>query len=478
MFLLVPKAPWIVALIIGSIGIATAPALTFILMSKYKIEGRLKNILANIVVLDDVIEVIVFSITLGIAVGMKGGMHLSPLHIISDVSMELGLALLLGFILFAVLRFAIRNYSRDNEYLNNQDSSEDSLLSTVLSDHPTPSVEILLIIIGVIAIIISVAMHFNLPFLIVAVSAGILVANFHTNALFDSLKLKDVMPVFNLLFFGIIGASVQIETFSLDTIFLVIGYFILRSIAKLGGNWLGCKITKQDSKITASIPKLMLPQAGMAAVETILVSTVLGGAEGEMIFNTIVPALVIFELAGAYLSEQTLIRWKEWTAGEAEAVLSELSYSEKNADKRNVPEPLFELDSLMPIPIQRITSEKETSKSNVIQLLVESLNKEGYIEDVSYTKNAILEREQLGSTVLIDGIALPHCRSESIDYPVVIGCSLDSPVLWQIKPEKKVQMVFMIISPKQNPDDHLKALRTISHELKYGRFSNMVTVPE
>ena len=472
------KASWIVALIIGSIGIATAPALTFILMSKYQIEGRLKNILANIVVLDDVIEVIVFSITLGIAVGLKGGNHLSFFHVTADVALELGFALLLGFILFIVLRFAIRSYSGDHEIINETESSESSLLSTVLSDHPTPSVEILLIIIGVIAIIISVAMHFNLPFLIVAVSAGILVANFHTNALFDSLKLKDVMPVFNLLFFGIIGASVQIETFSLDTIFLVLGYFILRAAAKLGGNWMGCRITKQDLKITASIPKLMLPQAGMAAVETILVATVLGGSEGKMIFNTIVPALVIFELVGAYLSEQTLIRWKEWTAGEVEAARGESRYYENNEDRTAVPEPPLSIDSLMPIPMQRFTAGAGTTKTEIIQRLVSSLHKEGFIEDVVYTQNAIIEREQLASTVLIDGVALPHCRSESIDSPVVTGCFLESPVIWQIRPEKKVQTVFMIISPKQNPDAHLKALQTISHALKYGRFSNMLTDSE
>ncbi len=472
------NAPWIVAMLIGSIGIATAPALTFILMSKFQIEGCLKNLLANIVVLDDVIEVIVFSITLGVALGLKEEGHLSPVHILSEVSLEFGLALLLGIVLFAVLRFAIRSYDRDHEEGPDHADREDSLLSTVLSDHPTPSVEILLIIIGAIAVVISTAMHFNLPFLVVAVVAGILIANYHTNALFDSLKLKDVMPLFNLLFFGIIGASIQIETFSMDTIFLVLGYFILRATAKLSGNWIGCKITGQDLKVTASIPKLMLPQAGMAAVETILVARVLGGPEGKMVFNTIVPALVLFELVGAYLSEKTLIRWKEWTAGESDAIRGVEQPEEESQQPGTQMQPPIDLDTLMPIPIQRITAEGDLSKTGIIDDLINSLAEEGYIDDRDYTRNAIIEREQLGSTVLIDGIALPHCRSEAIDSPVAVACTLDSPVLWQLKPEKKVQLVFLIISPKQKPDEHLKALQTISHALKFGRFSNMVTVPD
>jgi len=57
--------------IIGSIGIATAPALTFILMNRLKIEGRLKSVLGNIVVVDDVICVIAFSLTLGAAVMLQ-----------------------------------------------------------------------------------------------------------------------------------------------------------------------------------------------------------------------------------------------------------------------------------------------------------------------------------------------------------------------------------------------------------------------
>ncbi len=456
------RASWVVAMLIGSIGIATAPALTFILMSRFQIEGPLKNILANIVVLDDVLEVIVFSIMLGVATGIKAGEHISPVHIFADVSLEMGLAVLLGVVLFIILRFTIRNYKHEHEDLNGDDNN--SLLSSILSDHPTPSVEILLIIIGAIAIVISVAMHFDLPFLIVAVLAGILVANFHTNALFDSLKLKDVMPVFNLLFFGIIGASVQIETFSLDTLFLVLGYFGLRTVSKLGGNWIGCKLTGQDQKITASIPKLMLPQAGMAAVETILVASVLGGEEGAMVFNTIVPALVMFELVGAFLSERTLIRWKQWTAGEAEAV-----------KKQTLPQPPLNLDRLMPVPMQRMEVQNSMSKTQIINQLITSLFEHGYVEDVNYTMNAVIEREQLGSTVLIEGIAMPHCRSEFVDDAVAIGCKLEKPVLWHIKPEKHVDLVFLIISPKQNPDEHIKALQTINHALNSGLFSNLLS---
>lgn len=71
----------------------------------------------------------------------------------------------------------------------------------------------------------------------------------------------------------------------------------------------------------------------------------------------------------------------------------------------------------------------------------------------------------------MDRIAMPHCRSESIDTPVILGCTLDNPALWSVKPEKVVDRIFMIISPKQKPDEHIQALKALSHALKFGKLA-------
>ena len=61
-FLLLGFKP-IVALLIGSIGIATEPAATFAIMNKLDIGGKMRSVLGGMVVLDDIIEIVVFSIT-------------------------------------------------------------------------------------------------------------------------------------------------------------------------------------------------------------------------------------------------------------------------------------------------------------------------------------------------------------------------------------------------------------------------------
>jgi len=294
------------SLLIGSIGIATAPALTFILMNKLKIEGRLKNMLASIVVLDDIIEVVFFSVFLGIGAALQRGESLTGMHLTKLVAEELIFAAAIGAAIFLILKAAIRKKVLPEEEVD----SKPNFLSMVSAEHPTPSVEILVVIMGIVAVGIAVAIEFELPFLITAVVAGFLVSNFHSHALFDSLKIENVMPLFNLMFFAIIGSSVRIESLSRESLLYVIGYIVLRSLGKLLGSWGGCVFTKQDLQITTCLPKLMLPQAGMAAVETILVATVLKQSGGMELFYTIIPALVIFELGGAWLSERTLIRGK------------------------------------------------------------------------------------------------------------------------------------------------------------------------
>ncbi|OQY39777.1 MAG: hypothetical protein B6226_01240 [Candidatus Cloacimonetes bacterium 4572_65] len=101
--------PIIISLLLGSIGVATAPALSFILMNKFKIEGNLKNILANIIVLDDLTEVLLFSIFLGIAPFLLSGGHVDVKHISLHVIQEIAMALCVGLLIFIALKLTIKS---------------------------------------------------------------------------------------------------------------------------------------------------------------------------------------------------------------------------------------------------------------------------------------------------------------------------------------------------------------------------------
>lgn len=313
-----------------------------------------------------------------------------------------------------------------------------------------------MIVMGIVAVGIAVAIHFNLPFLITAVVGGFLIANFHSHAIFDSLKIENVMPLFNLLFFAVIGSTVQLESFSKDSLVYIVGYLVLRAAGKLLGNWGGCILTKQDPKITACLPKLMLPQAGMAAVETILVATVLKESGGMRIFNTIIPALVIFELGGAWLSEKTLLKWREWTVGEREAFLSP-EHGEHD----------FSLSGLLG---DRVFEMMATTKEEAIFELARFCVKRAIVPDIETVRQGVQEREQLGSTGIGDGIALPYCQTGVVDQTLVVCGILRNPIAWETSDLKPVDLVFLIINPDQYPEKHLQAIRTISIALQHADF--------
>jgi Kef-type K+ transport system membrane component KefB len=443
---------WLDAFIIGSIGIATAPAITFIVMNKFKIEGPLKNILANIVVLDDIMEVIIFSIFLAIAQShLAGERSLTALTLAGKIVKELGLAILVAFAIFFTLKFAFKSRNLEHEEEPEPDTISDkkTFLSTVLFNHPTPSVEVLLIVIGVVAVGIAWAIHLDAPFLITAVIAGYLISNFHHSAFFDSLKIDNVMTIFNLLFFGMIGVSININDFNKSTLLFSLVYFVLRAVGKLFGNWSGAILTKQDPKIIATLPKLMLPQAGMAAVEIVLVATVLRQGNGMLIFNTILPALVAFELGGAYISEKTLMRWKDYTVGEQEAFTA-------------VTPAAGAALSIYDILGNRVYNFSLQDKETILHRLTEYAAVQGLIRDVREVYQAILERESLGHVSNSSGLALPHIRLPYLSKVVVLCCILKTPIKWNSEDEFLVHTVFLLFTPERQPNLHIKALQAIS----------------
>jgi Kef-type K+ transport system membrane component KefB len=455
------KFDWLDAFLIGSIGIATAPAITFIVMNKFKIEGNLKNILANIVVLDDIMEVVIFSVFLAIAQSkLAGASDLTTTGLLYKILKELGLSILVALGIFFTLKFAFRKRTALEENVHDTPNPEDrTFLSTVLFNTPTPSVEILLTIIGVVAIGTAWAIHIEAPFLISAVIAGYLIANFHHSSFFDSLKLDNVMTIFNLLFFGMIGVSININSFNRESLLYTLAYFLLRTLGKLFGNWSGAKLTHQDPKIVATLPKLMLPQAGMAAVEIVLVASVLKNGNGATIFNTILPALVAFELGGAYITEKTLERWKNYSVGEKDAF-------EKALDKPDSP---MNIQDLLE---QRIYKFNLSNKEDILHRLTEYAAVQNIIFDVHDVYNQILEREELGHVSNSSGLALPHIRLPYLERVYVLCGVLKNAIKWNSEDEFTVDTVFLILTPKHQPNLHIKALQAIGYFCKSSNCRN------
>ena len=459
-FYLMSDVSFSVAAVMGSIGVATAPAVTFILMAKFEIKGKLRNLMANILVLQDIFGLILFSILIEVARGSAKGNEISYISMTKSLVFQFAASVFIGFVLFLVLKFAIK-------HVNHKDYEEksyenESLLSTILSDHPTPSVEIFIIMTATVSLSIAISMYFHLPFMITAIFAGMLISNFHSHVIFDSLRIGNLMPIFNLLFFALIGANVKLETFSLSVLSLILLYVFFRSLGKVAGGWIGCKISGMDPKITAVLPKLMLPQAGLAAVETLLAASILKGYGGELVRNIVIPGIVIFEVAGAWLSERTLLKWKSWVVGEEEALHS-------RSENENVSATFSSLVG------NRVMELMSRTKEEAISEMSQLLNRTGRIKDVNYLQQQIMEREKLEATCIGFGVAVPHCRSVDVKDTIVVTGVVRHPFKWGKRSRDLVDIIFLIVTPADDPQKHLEALKIVAQTASCPNFREEIS---
>lgn len=304
-FYFIGKIPFIKSALIGSIGIATAPAVTFVLINKFNIKGRLKGLLGNMVVLDDLIEVLVFSCLLQIAVQKLNYSTVSFSDSIFPVARDIFLAILLGAIMYVMLRLLVskRSISFQTFPGKEEESELKVFLENLFSEPASPSVQIFILVLGSVALTTGIGYYFHLPFLITAIVAGFLVANFHSHTIFDSLKLHNIISILNLCFFALIGANISFFNISSSTAFLVGLYILARLIGKLLGTWFGCILMKEQKEVIKTLPFLMLPQAGVAAVESVFVGMVLGDPQFIAI---ILPAILFFEVGGIFISSRSL----------------------------------------------------------------------------------------------------------------------------------------------------------------------------
>ena len=452
-FLLVGYDPFI-SLIIGSIGLATSHAATFVITNKLHIEGELQEVLANIIVLDDLIEVVMFSLVVQFAVGSQKGREIpvsdAALHALNEV----GLALLLGLVTFLLLKVLIREGDPPKSDVDGGESKRFQLLWNIFHEHPSPSLEVMFVVVSLLSISVSVAMKFHLPFILVPMVTGMCISNFHTPLLFKSLKIEEISPFFNLMFFALIGANIRVDTIRLGTIEYVLIYIITRSIGKLVGTHLGTKFAKQDLKIRRCLPKLMLPQAGVAAVEATYVALVV--ANGEQVLNVILPSLIFFEVVGVILSEKTLRQWKSWTIGEEEFMQRPSAAKpvvKKVADVR-LSQSLS--GDLTKIPL------RSTTKEGVILELLEVLKDAGKIRDTKVVFKDIMAREQLMSTGIGDGIAIPHGKTAVTDSVLCAFGLKPEGVNFKSIDGQASDIFFLIVSPQDDAASHLKFLSAIS----------------
>jgi len=111
-------------------------------------------------------------------------------------------------------------------------------------------------------------------------------------------------------------------------------------------------------------------------------------------------------------------------------------------------------------------------KEGAIREMVGALQEVGGIDSGQYESivRAILKREELGSTGIGRGVAVPHTKHPSVDRLVGTVAVSKEGVDFASLDGEQVQLFFLLISPPDRPGDHLRALENISRQLRDDTF--------
>ena len=111
---------------------------------------------------------------------------------------------------------------------------------------------------------------------------------------------------------------------------------------------------------------------------------------------------------------------------------------------------------------------KASTKEGVIREMVESLRAGGYFKggEMEDVVRAILKREQLGSTGIGRGVAIPHSKHSTTDRLIGTVAVSRAGVPFDAIDNEPVHVFVMLISPQDRPQEHLRALENVSRSLR------------
>ena len=279
-----------VAICLGAIATATAPAATLMVVHQYNAKGRVTDILMPVVALDDAIGLMVFSISLAVAKLTAAGSSVNVASMLIDPIVEIVLSLVVGAVIGVVLTFGLGFFHSRNNRLT-------SIICAVF--------------LGT-----SIASLFHLSSLLLCMAIGAVMANFYN----DSEKMVDLTehwtPAVFLLFFIISGAELDLKI--IPTVGLLgVCYLIFRSAGKYFGARLGASVVGETKEVRKYLGVALLPQAGVAIGMSQLVVkafTELGmPGIGVQMRAVVLCATLVYELVGPLLTKMVLTK-----AGEIE----------------------------------------------------------------------------------------------------------------------------------------------------------------
>lgn len=121
-------------------------------------------------------------------------------------------------------------------------------------------------------------------------------------------------------------------------------------------------------------------------------------------------------------------------------------------------------------------------KEDVLNQMVNLMAKSDKIKDIEIYRKGVFAREEEGTTGIGEGIAIPHCKSDSVERPGLAAMVVKDGVDFDALDGEKVSLIFLIAAPNTEDNVHLDVLSRLSVMLMDENFTtslrNAKTVEE
>ena len=266
------------SIVLAALASATAPASTMMTIRQTGAHGDFVDTLLQVVALDDVVGLVLYSIAISVALASLDGTGFTLSALLRPVTLNILIMALGGMFGLFMKLLMPSNRSTDNKLII--------------------SIALLFSFCGICALL-------DISPLLGCMAMGTVYTNIAEN---DKLfkQLGYFSPPILLLFFVRSGMSFRLDALvsasgAMNGVpLLVIGstYFLVRILGKYLGAWLGCRMVKKDRLVRNYLGLALIPQAGVAIGLAALGARTLGGTMGEDLQTIILASSVLYELIG------------------------------------------------------------------------------------------------------------------------------------------------------------------------------------
>lgn len=271
------KMGWNFSLLLGAIATATAPASTVMTIKQYNAKGEFVDTLLQVVVLDDVVCILIFSIATAILSSInfeKVSIYQVILPILYNIA-----AIILGAVFGIILsKLLTEKRSYDNR---------------------------LILVITILLSICAICSIVNISPLLSCMVFSAVYVNM-TNDLNIYNQVDNFTPPIMSMFFIVSGMNLDVHMLSTAGI-IGLCYFIIRIIGKYVGAYIGCAISKTDKKTKNFLGIALIPQAGVAIGLCALAQRMLSHDLANYLSTIILSSSILYELIGPISAKLALI---------------------------------------------------------------------------------------------------------------------------------------------------------------------------